>query len=144
MKSTGLGQLVVGIVVHAHLADGRAARSDHSSTASARSTTAISPSSATAGLDGLALVEPLREHVDGLVQMVDGHLEAGAAQAAGQGSDALPLVHLALDDVLDGAEGALEALGQRRPLLGLDLAFDIIICEQSQADMRRRSELSGN
>ena len=44
--------------------------------------------------------------------MVDGHLEAGAAQAAGEGADALPLVHLALDDVLDGAEGTLEALGQ--------------------------------
>ena len=31
------------------------------------------------GLDGLALVEPLRKHVDGLVQMMDGHLEAGPA-----------------------------------------------------------------
>ena len=124
MKSAGLGKLVVGIVVHAHLTDCRAARSDHSSTASStRSTTTIS-STGTTGLDGFALVEPLRKHVDGLVQVVDGHLEAGAAQAAGQGPDALPLVHLALDDVLDGAEGALEALGQRRPLLSLDLAFE--------------------
>ena len=81
---------------------------------------------AAAALDGLALVEPLGEHVDGLVQMMDGHLEAGPAQAAGQRSDALLLVHLALDDVVDGAEGALEALGQGGPLLGLDLLRIIV------------------
>lgn len=116
MKSTGLGQLVVGIVVHAHPTDGRAARSDHSP---ANSRTAAIPT--TAALDGLALVEPLRKHVDGLVQMMDGHLEAGPAEAAGQRPDALLLVHFALDDVVDGAEGAFEALGQSGPLLGLDL-----------------------
>ena len=53
--------------------------------------------------------------------MMDGHLEAGPAQAAGQRPDALLLVHLALDDVVDGAEGTFEALGQGGPLLGLDL-----------------------
>ena len=122
MKSTGLGQLVVGIVVHAHPTDGRAARSDHSSATTNSRTADISTSpGTTATLDGLALVKPLRKHVDGLVQMMDGHLEAGPAQAAGQRPDALLLVQLALDDVVDGAEGTFEALCQGGPLLGLDL-----------------------
>lgn len=125
MKSTGLGKLIVGVVVHAYPVDGRAAR-PHNSTSDCCTATHTSTAGNVTGLDGLALVDPLREHVDGLVQMMDGHLEAGATEAAGQRADALLLVHLAFDDVVDGTKRTFEALGQRGPLLGLDLQQRLI------------------
>jgi len=68
----------------------------------------------------LAIVEPLGEDIDRFVEVVDGHLIGGSAQPTIQAPDAHAEVHLGLDDVLVGAEGALEALGQGQAFLGLD------------------------
>ena len=69
----------------------------------------------------LAVVEPLGEDVDRFVEVVNGHLVGRPAQPAVQAPDAHAEIHLGLDDVLVGAEGALEALGEGRAFLGLNL-----------------------
>lgn len=69
----------------------------------------------------LAIVEPFGKDVDGFVEVVDGHLVGGPAQPTVQRTNGLAKVHLALDDLLVGAEGALEALGEDLAFLCLDL-----------------------
>jgi hypothetical protein len=57
------------------------------------------------------------------VEVVNGHLERGPAQAAGQRPRPALLIHFAFDGFFGGTKWALEALSQRDPFLGLDLCF---------------------
>jgi hypothetical protein len=70
---------------------------------------------------GFAIIQPLTKHIDGFVQMMNGHLIRCPTQATGQTARSLSEIHFAFHHIFIGTKRTLEPFRQRRSLLRLHL-----------------------
>ena len=70
------------------------------------------------------IIQPFGKDIDGLMQVVNGHLIRRCTEATTQAADSGLVVHFAFDDFLIGTKGALEAFCQGRAFLSLDLTYE--------------------